>query len=792
MKKLTFLFIVAFATSILTISNVAAQVAQRGSATNASSTNTSLTITKPTGVVSGDIMIANIATRNSGANPSLAGWTLISGAAIDGGTTRGALLYKVAGGSEPANYTFTLGAGSNNNEGTIVAFSGVDVTGGFLVGGGAGGPFDVAPGTLSVSGANGNTATATGITTNTSNAAVIMFAMSNDNQSMGSWSCTDPATLNELYENQYNPSGAIDLTVGAAMEIKGSAGATGNGTMTLGSNIRWGAMLLALRSTIAFTVNAGPDQLVGGTSVSLAGSTTAGSPAYVWTKTSGPAGQTITSPANSNTTVTGLVAGTYVFRLTVNGTVFDEVSVVVITGTNLWATSSDGTQISSFSVSLGTVNSGPTNMFAAAFTGSTNTYTRTAALGRNNIPSATAGYFYYLGSSTGGQTNDGIVEIWGASAAGTISKIGQIDMNGAGNGTELGFVRLGMGPDGTGWILAGDGTTIYLAKFASNGLNAVTPVMEDLDVTLVGGTAATFVNGDLCLDGNGKLVVLANNGSGTTQIYTGTPAGAGTTLTKKWDVFDGGGNSFSNTVNGVAFDVLGGLYVSTSDGLYYIDQSTANSNTNTVNCTLSLAVTGLQDLASNVFPNTIITPVKMGSFDVTRQGTNAVLNWTTVSEINSDHFEIERSTDGVNFIQVGTKQAAGISNNVRSYQFIDPIAANADILYYRIRTVDIDGKSGLSKIVTLRINGGLVKSMTIYPNPFSSNLKVELNADKDANITLRISNALGQAIVNRTMQIQKGNNVIVLSSELASAKAGMYLVEVITEEGKQVQKIIKR
>lgn len=801
MKKFTILFVFAIAASLVFQNSAFGQVTQvTGSPQSSTTTGTTLTITRPSGLAVGDVMIANIVQADNDAGTSLSdatrsGWTVIPGAqfGVNGNDKWwGNLLYRVADAADvaAASFAFTLDADANGDGtvGAIVAFRNVNTAGGVSHTGAGVGPFDVAAGTMQSTGnASNAVVTAPGITTVTNGAAVVMFGMVGDNDSFDpDWAATSPASLTELYDANLNST--IDEAVGAAWGTKSIAGATGNGTVTLSASDRNGGMMIALRPLI---VNAGPDQLVTGTSVSLSGSTNIGSPVYAWTKTSGTGGS-ITSPASANTTVTGLSAGTYVFRLTVNGVVFDEVSVVVITGSNLWATSTDGTQISSFSVSLGTVSSGPTNMFAASFTGSTNTYTRTAALGRNNIPSATAGYFYYLGSSTGAQTNDGIVEVWGASAAGTIARIGQVDLNGAGNGAELGFVRLGMGPDGTGWILAGDGTTLYLAKFASDGLNPVTPVVEDANVTLVGGSVATFVNGDLCLDGNGKLVVLANNGSGTTEIYTGMPAGTSTTLTKKWDVFDGGGNAFTNTVNGVAFDVVGGLYVSTSDGLYYINQATANSNTNTVNCVLSLAVTGLQDLASNVFPNTIITPVKMGSFDVTKQGNNAVLNWTTVTEINSDHFVIERSTDGVNFISVGTKQAAGNSNDVRSYQFTDPIAANADILYYRIKTVDIDGKAGMSKIVPLRIGGSIVKGFTVYPNPFTSNLKVELTSEKDANITLRIRNAAGQAIVDRNMLVQKGNNVIVLSSELASLNAGMYLVEVVTEQGKQVQKIIKR
>ncbi len=147
-----------------------AAIAQRGAAMSGTTTNTSLSVTKPTGVVSGDVLIVNIAQGgNNSTAPTSTGWTLIDGRSLAGGTRRyGAVLYKVAGGSEPASYTFTLGSGVDSVAGSIVAFSGVNTSGAT--------PFDVAPGTILVS-ANGNTTAvgATTITTVSANAVVIMF-----------------------------------------------------------------------------------------------------------------------------------------------------------------------------------------------------------------------------------------------------------------------------------------------------------------------------------------------------------------------------------------------------------------------------------------------------------------------------------------------------------------------------------------------------------------------------------------------------------------------------------------
>lgn len=185
-------------------------------------------------------------------------------------------------------------------------------------------------------------------------------------------------------------------------------------------------------------------------------------------------------------------------------------------------------------------------------------------------------------------------------------------------------------------------------------------------------------------------------------------------------------------------------------------------------------------------------PVKLTAFSVTKQGNNAILDWTTASEINASRFEIERSYDGVNFSSIGTKQAVGNSASDVNYLYSDPISISSGIIYYRIKSVDIDARSSFSKVVALRINGKAVSGLTVYPNPFTTDLKVELNADKEVSAVLRVSNAAGQVVVNKNAQIMKGNNVIVLSSELSALNRGMYIVELITEEGRLTQKIIKR
>jgi hypothetical protein len=195
---------------------VFAQIAQRGSATTATvnaQNSPTLTINKPTGVVAGDVMIVSILQNetdndNGGlTSATRAGWTLVDGRLIRSDGTGngdnawfGTILYRIADGTEGASFNFTL---PNNRAdmaiGSMVAFSGVTLTGGVNADGSAEGPFDVDPGTIGT--ANAGTATAASVTTASANAAVIMLGFVNNDRTYSNWTATNPSALTELYDN---------------------------------------------------------------------------------------------------------------------------------------------------------------------------------------------------------------------------------------------------------------------------------------------------------------------------------------------------------------------------------------------------------------------------------------------------------------------------------------------------------------------------------------------------------------------------------------------------------------
>jgi hypothetical protein len=117
-----------------------------------------------------------------------------------------------------------------------------------------------------------------------------------------------------------------------------------------GWNINWMELVGATATNQAPTANSGADQTITqpASSVTLNGSGTdpdGSITTYAWTKVSGSGG-TITSPSSASTTVTGLTAGPYTFRLTVTdnsgATASDDINITVNSATNQLPTANAG------------------------------------------------------------------------------------------------------------------------------------------------------------------------------------------------------------------------------------------------------------------------------------------------------------------------------------------------------------------------------------------------------------------------------------------------------------------
>ena len=176
---------------------------------------------------------------------------------------------------------------------------------------------------------------------------------------------------------------------------------------------------------------------------------------------------------------------------------------------------------------------------------------------------------------------------------------------------------------------------------------------------------------------------------------------------------------------------------------------------------------GSYDIGAYQYVN--VLPVKLLSFEVQDFITYNIVNWQTANKINAAYFNIQRSTDGANFITIGSVNVKGSD----SYFFKDFSPLLQSCQYYRLQIEDNDGKESYSKIVSVQ-NIFSNKSIVVYPNPTYNSFTIK--ASHIVNVKI-IDNM--DRIVRQIVFSDATNPCITLNS----ISKGLYHLYIKTIEG---------
>ena len=184
-------------------------------------------------------------------------------------------------------------------------------------------------------------------------------------------------------------------------------------------------------------------------------------------------------------------------------------------------------------------------------------------------------------------------------------------------------------------------------------------------------------------------------------------------------------------------------------------------------------------------------PVNLLSFFANLNNDKVNLNWVTSSEINVSHFVIERSTDGTNFGAAAIVLANGNAAGKANYSLADDISnIPAKVIYYRLRSVDANGKSQYSETLVVRLVKQQSNTINIYtyPNPVINELRITLPANwQNKNVKYEVLNTNGQV----AKQAEKANSNQTETLNIQNIASGFYIVRVSCEGQTAQQKIIK-
>ncbi len=282
------------------------------------------------------------------------------------------------------------------------------------------------------------------------------------------------------------------------------------------------------------------------------------------------------------------------------------------------------------------------------------------------------------------------------------------------------------------------------------------------------------------------LPVTAFNNTGTSDIFTAhvsatAPAcvAPASTVTATWDITEfvaGGSNCDISVDYGAA--AVGGSFVAGSAKIVHCNGATPDYANGSVTGTVASG-SGFTTFSPFGVSSDAILPLELKSFTGQIQATTNMLRWETLTEKNVQSHIVERSIDGNRWSEVGRVAGKGDSQVAVKYSLEDraPLAK----AYYRLRSVDFDGKENLSNSIVLNRKGDQFGITSVFPSPAVDRVTVQFNATKDEKVTVSVTDMTGRLVMQQITEAVKDINELPIT--LTGLQAGVYSVTVSNSTG---------
>lgn len=183
-------------------------------------------------------------------------------------------------------------------------------------------------------------------------------------------------------------------------------------------------------------------------------------------------------------------------------------------------------------------------------------------------------------------------------------------------------------------------------------------------------------------------------------------------------------------------------------------------------------------------------PVKLLYFTADADPGGTVLKWSTATEVDNSHFEIERADDRSGFRFVGKVSGAGNSTMLTSYSFVDNSlpSVGSRIRYYRIKQVDFDEQHEYSKVISLPNQMPPEREISISTSP--EGFTVFLKSASAGTIVVGLTSVKGTNVFEGQYEVHYGINELTLESS-SHLPGGIYLLSLSGDSFTVSKRVIK-
>jgi hypothetical protein len=198
---------------------------------------------------------------------------------------------------------------------------------------------------------------------------------------------------------------------------------------------------------------------------------------------------------------------------------------------------------------------------------------------------------------------------------------------------------------------------------------------------------------------------------------------------------------------------------------FYLALNTVNGNSNT---------TGDQVVTATAQFTQAPLPVTWLYFRGKEQGTANLLEWAVANEMNNDFYTVEKSDNGIDFVELGKIKASHTGAGVTLYTLADP--GPFAKTFYRIRQTDVNGISSFYNTIQIVRPVGLTVSHAIN----GGRLQINLRSDHEKDITASLFSLDGKRVATQNALLLIGDNTVELPQPL---QTGLYILSVRDAHG---------
>jgi len=180
-------------------------------------------------------------------------------------------------------------------------------------------------------------------------------------------------------------------------------------------------------------------------------------------------------------------------------------------------------------------------------------------------------------------------------------------------------------------------------------------------------------------------------------------------------------------------------------------------------------------------------PINLLSLTATCNSRNVLIKWVTASETNNNYFTIEKSYDGNVFIPISTVDGAGTTTQTTLYSLTDENAFDkGNILYYRLKQTDYDGKSSTSEVVAVQCSQNVIDYFRVGTS--ASEIIVYFSGNEGTNYNISLFDNLGRIVSNNVLNLTAPN--IEFPINISSFPQGTYNLVVSSDSYIKSKQII--